>query len=186
MTSYWTGERVRLRAVEPGDGGLFARLSAEEERLGDALNPPQSAEGWEAFAREKAAADPSGDAYQLVIESVADGTAVGAIGVHRADPRSGWFEYGITVAEEHRRKGYAGEAVRMVLRHQFEERRCHKATARVFAHNGPSLALQQAVGFAEEGRLGRHVFVRGRHVDVVLFALFAEEFYAKYGEPAGF
>ncbi|WP_282202870.1 GNAT family N-acetyltransferase [Kitasatospora fiedleri] len=199
MTSYWTGRRVRLRAVEPEDGPLLARLSAQEERLGDALDPPRSAEGWTALAREKAAADPTAGTYQLIIESLPDGaaagtaagtavgtaagTAVGAIAVHRADGRSGLFEYGITVGAEHRRRGYAAEAVRLVLRHQFEERRHHKATARVFAHNAPSLALQRRLGFVEEGRLVRHFFVAGEHRDVVLFALFAEQFFARHGGP---
>ncbi len=175
---------MRLRAVEPEDGPLLARLSEQEERLGDALNPPRSAEGWTAFAREKAAADPTADTYQLVIESRADGTAVGGISVHRADARSGLFEYGITVGTEHRRRGYASEAVRLVLRHQFEERRHQKATARVFAHNEPSLTLQRQLGFTEEGRLRRHLFVAGEYRDVVLFAMFAEEFFARHGGPA--
>ncbi|WP_099908311.1 GNAT family N-acetyltransferase [Streptomyces sp. TLI_171] len=183
MTSYWTGERVRLRAVEPDDGPLLARLSAQEERLGDALNPPRSAEGWQSVAREGATADPTGDTYQLVVESLEEKVAVGSIGVHRADSRSGWFEYGLTIAEEHRRRGYATEAARLVLRHQFEERRHHKATARVFAHNEASLQLQRRLGFTEEGRLRRHLFVAGRHVDVALFAFFAEDFFAKYGGP---
>ncbi|QKW22128.1 GNAT family N-acetyltransferase [Kitasatospora sp. NA04385] len=185
MTSYWTGERVRLRAVEPEDGPLLARLSAQEERLGDVLDPPRSAEGWAALARQKAAADPTAGTYQLIIESLADGAAVGTTGVHRADDRSGLFEYGITVGAEHRRRGYAVEAVRLVLRHQFEERRHHKATARVFAHNAPSLALQRQLGFTEEGRLRQHFFVAGEHRDVVLFAMFAEEFFARYGGPTG-
>ncbi|KDN82508.1 GNAT family N-acetyltransferase [Kitasatospora cheerisanensis] len=184
MTSYWQGERVRLRAVEPGDGPLLALLSEQEERLGDLLNPPRSAEGWQARARELATADPAADTWTLIVESRADGTPVGSIGVHRADPRNGWFEYGITVGAEHRRRGYGAEAARLVIRHQFEERRYHKATARVFAHNLPSLELQRRLGFTEEGRLRRHAFLSGRHLDVVLLALFAEDFPAGHGAPA--
>ncbi|MFI9785661.1 GNAT family N-acetyltransferase [Kitasatospora sp. NPDC051984] len=178
MTSYWLGERIRLRAVETEDGPLLARLSEQEERLGDLLNPPRSTEGWQALAREYATADPSGDTYVLIVESRTDGTPVGSVGVHRADPRNGWFEYGITIAAEHRRRGYAGEAARLVIRHQFEERRYLKATARVFAHNHPSLELQHRLGFTEEGRLRRHVLLAGRPTDVVLLALFAEDFAA--------
>ncbi|MFK0194426.1 GNAT family N-acetyltransferase [Kitasatospora sp. NPDC090308] len=187
MTSCWTGRRVRLRAVEPEGGPLPARLSAQEERLGDALDPPRSAEGRTALAGEKAAADPTAGTHRLIIESLPDGgaagTAVGTIAVHRADSRSGLFEYGTTVGAEHRRRGYATEAVRLVLRHRFEERRHHKATARVFARNAPSPALQRRLGLVEEGRLGRHFFVAGEHRDVVLFALFAEQFFARHGGP---
>ncbi len=71
-----------------------------------------------------------------------------------------------------------------MIRHQFEERRYHKATARVFAHNLPSLELQRRLGFTEEGRLRRHAFLSGRHLDVVLLALFAEDFPAGHGAPA--
>ncbi|MFD7731338.1 GNAT family N-acetyltransferase, partial [Kitasatospora phosalacinea] len=136
-----------------------------------------------AFARETAVGPPTADTSPWDIESRAAGTAVGMTSVHRADSRSGLFEYGITIGAEHRRRGYATEAVPLLLRHQFEERRYHKGTARVFAHNEPSLALQRQLGFTEEGRLRRHFFVAGQHRDVVLFAMFAEEFFAHHGGP---
>jgi hypothetical protein len=37
MTSFWMGQRVRLRGIEPDDWTAFMRFAADEERLGDLL-----------------------------------------------------------------------------------------------------------------------------------------------------
>ncbi|MFB7919423.1 GNAT family N-acetyltransferase [Streptomyces sp. NPDC056061] len=183
MTSFWTGERVRLRSVEPDDWAVFMRLAADEEGLGDLLHPPRSAEGHRAWAQERATAGTDGDCFTLVIETVDTGQAVGAVGSHLADPRAGWFEYGITIGAEHRRRGYAAEAVVMLLRYMFAERRFHKCQARVFAHNEGSLTLQRRLGFVEEGRLRDQVFLAGRHRDLVMMGMLADEFARLHPTP---
>lgn len=101
---------------------------------------------------------------------------VGAVGSHQADPGAGWFEYGVTIGADHRRKGYAAEAVVLLLRFMFAERRYHKCEARIFAHNEASLAFQRRLGFVEEGRLRDRVFFAGRHHDLVVMGLLAGEF----------
>ncbi len=176
MASFWTGKRVRLRGIEPDDWPAFMRFAEDEERLGDLLRPPRSAEAFRAWAREQAVATPDGDRFQLAIEAVGTGETVGAVGSHDADPHAGWFEYGVTIGAGHRRKGYAAEAVVLLLRFMFAERRFHKCAARVFAHNEGSLALQRRLGFVEEGRLRDQVFFAGRHHDLVVTGLLADEF----------
>ncbi|PVE04185.1 GNAT family N-acetyltransferase [Streptomyces scopuliridis] len=176
MTSFWTGERVRLRGIEPDDWTAFMRFAADEERLGDLLRPPRSAENYRTWTKEQAAAKSDGDRFQLVIEAVDTGEIVGAVGSYHADARAGWFEYGVTIGADHRRKGYAAEAAVLLLRYMFAERRFHKCGARVFAHNEASLALQRRLGFVEEGRLRDQVFIAGRHHDVVMMGMLADEF----------
>ncbi|MEN8651497.1 GNAT family protein [Streptomyces sp. 21So2-11] len=176
MTSFWTGKRVRLRGIEPDDWTAFMRFAEDEERLGDLLNPPRSAEGVRAWAKEQAAAKSDGDCFGLAIEAVDTGKIVGAVGSHHADPRAGWFEYGITMGADHRRKGYAAEAAVMLLRFMFAERRFHKCEARVFAHNEASMTFHQRLGFVEEGRLRDHVFFAGQHHDLVIMGMLAGEF----------
>ncbi|WP_299535222.1 GNAT family N-acetyltransferase [uncultured Streptomyces sp.] len=176
MTSFWTGERIRLRAVEPEDAGALMRFAVEEERRGDLLLPPRSAESHRARAKELAAEKSEGDCFRLVIEALDTGEPVGTLGPHHANAREGWFEYGISLGADHRRKGYAREAVGMLLRYMFAERRFHRCGVRVLADNEASLAFHRGLGFVEEGRLREHVYVAGRHQDVVLFSLLAHEF----------
>lgn len=176
MTSFWMGKRVRLRGIEPDDWTAFMRFAADEERLGDLLHPPRSTEGYRVWAKEQAAAKPDSDCFQLAIEAVDTGEIVGAVGSHHADPRGGWFEYGVTIGAEHRRKGYAAEAAVLLLRFMFDEQRYHKCQARIFAHNEASLALHRRLGFVEEGRLREFVFLAGGHHDLVMMGMLADEF----------
>ncbi|MFF4898623.1 GNAT family N-acetyltransferase [Streptomyces sp. NPDC001068] len=176
MTSFWTGKRARLRGIEPEDWKAFMGFAVDEERLGDLLHPPRSAEGFRAWAREQSVAKSDSDCFGLAVEALDTGQIVGAVGSHHANPQAGRFEYGITMGAAHRRKGYAAEAVVMLLRFMFAERRYHKCEARIFGHNEASLALHRRLGFAEEGRLRDHVFFAGRHHDLVHMGLLADEF----------
>ncbi|MFE4328772.1 GNAT family N-acetyltransferase [Streptomyces sp. NPDC056831] len=176
MASFWTGQRIRLRGIEPDDWTSFMRFAMDEERLGDLLHPPRSAENFRIWAKEQSTAKSEGDCFGLAIEAIETGEVVGAVGSHQADPRAGWFEYGVTMGAEHRRKGYAAESVVMLLRFMFAERRYHKCEARIFAHNEASLALHRRLGFVEEGRLRDHVFFAGRHHDLVVMGMVADEF----------
>jgi RimJ/RimL family protein N-acetyltransferase len=176
MTSFWSGKRIRLRGIEPDDWTAFMRFAVDEERMGDLLNPPRSAESFRVWAKEQAAAEPGGDCFRLAIEAADTGKVVGAVGSHQADPRAGCFEYGVTIGTEHRRKGYAAEAVVMLLRFMFAERRYHKCEARILAHNEASLTLHNRLGFLEEGRLRDRAFLAGRHHDLVMMGMLADEF----------
>ncbi|MCM9077181.1 GNAT family N-acetyltransferase [Streptomyces spororaveus] len=182
MTSFWVGKRVRLRGIEPGDGPAFMRFAEDEEGLGDLVSPPRSAEGYRAWADERATAKSDSDRFQLAVEAVGTGEIVGAVGSHQADARNGWFEYGITIGADHRRKGYAAEAAILLLRFMFHEHRYHKCQVRIFAHNQASLALHRQLGFVEEGRLRELAYLSGRHHDVVMMGMLADEF-AKLHSP---
>ncbi len=152
------------------------RFASEEEGLGDLVNPPRPAEGYRVQAGERATAKPDSDRFQLAVEAVDTGETVGAVGSHQADARMGWFEYGITIGADHRRKGYAAEAAVLLLRFMFQENRYHKCHVRIFAHNDASLALHRRLGFTEEGRLREQVYLSGRYHDVVMMGMLADEF----------
>ncbi|BBC37881.1 hypothetical protein SGFS_091750 [Streptomyces graminofaciens] len=178
MSTYWTGKRVRLRGIEPEDWQASMRFDghAQHQRSGDVLHPPRSAESYRVRAAEQAVANPVGDCFRLAIEALDGGEPVGGISTHEADPRAGRFAYGIGVGADHQRRGYASEAVVLLLRFMFGERRYHKCEASVYAFNDASLALHRSLGFVEEGRLRDHEFFAGRHHDVVRFGMTAPEF----------
>ncbi|MEV5944072.1 GNAT family protein [Streptomyces sp. NPDC051994] len=135
-----------------------------------------SAESYRAWAKEQAVAECEDDRFRLAIEATATGELVGTVGSHRTGPRSGWFEVDITISAGHRRQGYATEAMVLLLRFMFAERRYHKCLAAVLAHNEASLALFRGLGFTEEGRLREHVFFAGRHHDLVMMGMLVNEF----------
>ncbi|WP_447003284.1 GNAT family N-acetyltransferase [Saccharothrix isguenensis] len=178
MTSVWVGSRVRLRGVEPDDWQAFMRFTehSEDMRAVDRIEPPRSAAGHRAWTAKQASAEPEGDRLFLAIE--ADGVLVGTLSTHATDQRVGRFGYGIGIGHEHQRRGYAAEAVGLLLDFMFGERRYRKCEAGVYAFNEPSLALHRKLGFQVEGRLRDHEFSAGRHHDVVLLGVLADEWFA--------
>lgn len=183
MTSAWTGERVRLRAIEPEDWAAFKEFdeNSEDQSNGDRLLPPRSAERARQWAKDVAEKDQGPDTLRLAIAERAGGQPVGTISTHAVDPHHGTFEYGVAVGRAHQRHGYAAEAVVILLRYMFGERRYQKCDATVYASNAGSLALHRHLGFIEEGRRRRGRFHQGRYDDIVLFGITAEEFGERHG-----
>ncbi|MDR0139570.1 GNAT family N-acetyltransferase [Metabacillus idriensis] len=58
----------------------------------------------------------------LTIENF-DGELVGRLNTDKCDPRNGTFSYGISLFREHWKKGYASDAIKVLLRYFFNELR---------------------------------------------------------------
>ena len=108
------------------------------------------------------------------------GEAVGDISTNDCDPRVGHLHYGLSVARAYRRKGYASEAILLVLRCYFQELRYQKATITFYSFNEATIALHNGPGFQLEGRIRRAVFTRGQYFDELLVGMTAEEFAEKH------
>jgi RimJ/RimL family protein N-acetyltransferase len=177
IQTIWQTERIRLRAIEPGDWEVFFRWNQDEDmtRALDWVWFPQSREAVRRWAEEASLCRPENDAFHWVIEDV-DGMVVGSIATHDCDRRSGTFAYGLNVLPEHRRRGYASDAIEVVLGYYFQELGYQKVTVNVHAFNEASIRLHERLGFRQEGRLRRMVYTRGQHFDSLIFGLTAEEF----------
>ena len=174
--NFWQGKKVRLRGVEPSDAETFFRwnLDSEMARALEFVWPPVSLERVRDFLRQQALKVLEQDAFTWVIED-RKGQAVGAISTHHCEPQHGTFMYGVHVAREHGRSGYAGEAIRIILKYYFEERRYQKATVSVHSYNATSVALHEKLGFRREGALRRMIYTRGEYFDLLYYGITKEE-----------
>lgn len=182
-TSIWDGDRIRLRGFEPEDVEFEKKYDdSTDQRSGWRVWPPRSSVAQRAWTDEASVAKFDGDALQfrLAIARRKDDKIVGVVNTHTVDLVNGTFMYGVGIAPEHKGKGYAAEAVLLVMRYMFEERRFQKCEASVFAYNAPSLSLHRKLGFVEEGRLRRHGYVGGEYQDIVLFGMTIEEYRVLY------
>lgn len=182
MVSIWAGERVRLRGIEPDDWEAFQEFDTHsaDVRTADRLHPPRSRAGYQRWAAEEAVAAPAGDLFRLAVESRPGHHVVGTVNTVDPEPRAGRFGYGVAIGRDHQRQGYATEAVTLLLRYMFGERRYHKCEIGVYAFNDASVQLHRRLGFVEEGRLRHHEFFAGRHHDLVLYGLTVDEFAARH------
>jgi RimJ/RimL family protein N-acetyltransferase len=181
--NFWQGRRVRLRAFEPSDAEHFIRWNLDSDRARhlDFLWPPVSEAGVRAWVAEQSQKKLEKDAFQWIIETLA-GEAAGSIATHNCSAHDGTFSYGLDVAREHRRQGYASEAIALVLRYYFHELRYQKAAVAVHANNPASVRLHEALGFCLEGTLRRMVFSQGVYSDLLWFGMTREEFEAGLGK----
>lgn len=175
--SIWTGRRVRLRGLEPKEWPRFRDndLNTTSQRYGDRVRAPRSNAAYERWAAEQAVKTDS-DELWLVIADVNDDRPVGSIRTFRADATAGLFWYGVAIFKEDQRRGYATEAIRIVQRYMFGERRYTKCQAEVFGDNAAALGLHQSLGFVLEGRMRKASFREGSRQDIVIFGMTIEEF----------
>ncbi len=187
MANIWQGERVRLRAIEPEDWPSFRRDGVqftEDARLyDDRVQAPNSEEQARTRMTQWAEATPESDDRTLAIIDM-NNELVGSISAHHCERLAGTFEFSLGIFHEHRRHGYAAEAIRILVRYYFEELRYQKVNSTVYAFNNPSLQLLQQMGFIEEGRRRRAGYTAGEFHDNVLLGMTIEEFYDQHGAPA--
>ncbi len=168
-----------LRTVWPDDWERHFVMdrNADLSRGLDRVYFPQSPARVQNWAREMSEKGESGgDEFQFEIALRETGESVGGMGTHHCDKRVGSFSYGLAIAPEYQRQGFAHEAIGLMLRYYFHELRYQKASAQVFAFNAPSIALHEKMGFTLEGRLRRMAYTNGAFHDVLVYGLLAEEF----------
>jgi len=171
----WEGEKVRLRAIVPDDWMKFHNNDQDSEgaRSSDAIYFPRSEAGTKLWAEQQASKGANGD--HIMLETF-DGELVGSINSHSCDARNGTFKYGVAVFREYWRKGYASDAVNILLRYYFNELRYVKVTAHVYAFNESSIRLQESLGFKQEGKIRNMIFTNGQHHDEYIYGLLKSEF----------
>jgi RimJ/RimL family protein N-acetyltransferase len=181
--SHWQGDLVKLRAVEPADWEIYHAWNFDDEMMGNLwyLPLPQSREAGRRWAEHAAVAQPDGDNFRFAIESLATGQVVGDLTTHHCDPRFGTFSFGIAIDPQARRRGYAAEAIRLVLHHYFTALRYQKAYVGVYSFNDASRGLFARLGFAQEGRQRRMIYARGQYHDIVNFGMTDDEFAERSG-----
>jgi RimJ/RimL family protein N-acetyltransferase len=178
---FWQGEKVRLRPLRIEDAGQFfvnSLDSPSRQLLQLGIELPTSVELLKSSLEKYVGCKDADGVILFVVENL-EGVNVGGISLHSRDQKNGTFSFGIVIDREHRGKGYAEDAVRILLRYGFWERRYQKCNSACLHTNEASIKLHKKLGFVEEGRRRRQVFFNGEHYDDVLFGLTREEFDAK-------
>lgn len=181
MNNVYVGRQVRLRGVEVSDWEFFHQMDWQTTDFGrttDEIWFPSSKASSQMWAEQQAKQSAANDQFRFVIEALESGEPVGTINTHTINRRVGTFMYGVAIAPHHQRKGYAGEAIRLVLRYFFFEKRYQKVNAEVYSFNQPSIRLHERLGFMLEGRLRRLVYTDGHYHDALIYGMTREEFEA--------
>jgi RimJ/RimL family protein N-acetyltransferase len=72
-------------------------------------------------------------------------------------------------------KGYGQAAMRSLIKHAFEDLGLLRLYLFVLEDNKPAIRLYEKCGFVTEGRLRKHAFKSGKHKDVLVMGLCADD-----------
>jgi len=101
---------------------------------------------------------------------------IGLIGLYKIDFYSRYAELGYWIWKDYWNKGYATEAVKLMLKYAFEYLNLNKVWARVFETNKASQRVLEKKGFKLVGRLRKHVYTPEiGFVDMLYYDLLKEE-----------
>jgi RimJ/RimL family protein N-acetyltransferase len=181
VSYFWEGERIRLRPLREGDWEVLWAERRDSEAIRDfepGIQLPVSEEQMQAWVRESAGKplQPDGsDSLQFMVETL-EGEPAGIGAMYDRNPRAGTFGLALRIFRPYWRRGYAREALRMMMRYGFHELRYQKANSATIHSNEASIKMHIALGFELEGRIRRNVFTGGAYHDEVQFGMTREEF----------
>lgn len=178
-----TGERVRLRAVEPTDIDqvmLWINDEAVTRYLSQVGSVTSRAAEQEFLNRVGRGDDRH--CHFFTIET-AGGEYLGLGNLDEIDPIARHAELAVIIGRaEEQGKGYGTAAVQLLLRVAFDRLNLDKVYLRVVGGNQRAIEVYRRCGFREAVRFREHCYIHGEWQDDVLMEVFRPELRLKMGE----
>jgi diamine N-acetyltransferase len=158
---------ISLRAPEPEDLDKLYEWenNASLWELGSTRSP------YSRYLLKQYIADSENDIYtrkqlRLIIELKETNTAVGTIDLYDFDPHHHRAGVGILIDVAHQRKGFAKNALQLLIDYAFSFLNLHQLYAHIPVTNTPSLCLFAQCGFKTTGILKDRLLSPNGYVDV--------------------
>jgi aminoglycoside 6'-N-acetyltransferase len=175
-----SGPRVVLRRFRPEDVGAFVayRSRAEVARY-QSWDAPYPREEGERFVRQMMTLHPdtAGEWFQFAVALRATGQLIGDCAAMPGAEDPSQCEIGFTIAPGYQGRGYATEAVRLLVGYLFTARGKHRITACCDPRNAASVATLERLGMRREGHLRQSTWAKGEWTDDLLYALLRDEWH---------
>ncbi|TFG68230.1 MAG: N-acetyltransferase [Anaerolineales bacterium] len=165
------GKNIRLRTLEREHcRQLWQEYEPEQPVATEPTNPGYSVEGAELWFEDMQKAQGKTQVYLGIF--LTDGILTGDIQLANIDWRHRTASLGISITKrEHRGRGYATDAVLVLVKYAFEELDLFRLTARTLEHNTAARKVLENTGFIQEGCERQAVTIAGRRWDRLVFGL---------------
>ncbi|KAG5654261.1 hypothetical protein H0H81_005504 [Sphagnurus paluster] len=173
-TIMFTTERLRFRAYEPSDQANLLALYNDPlvaVSITHGFLVPTSAECVDNIMKMV-----KDSLMFCILEEINSGAFVGfTLFLPVRDHKDRNATWGIALAHEHWHKGYGGEAANFMVDYAFRHLASHRVTLTVVEGNERAVALYKRIGFVEEGRTRKLVWVDGGWQDLIQMGILDEE-----------
>jgi RimJ/RimL family protein N-acetyltransferase len=173
---FLVSKRTYLCPVEVSDARLIQKWHNDPEirksaRLGELPVTYEKEETDIALAKET-----PGETYLMIIKKTND-SPIGFIRLNYIDrvSRNMWLR--MMVGDKRSQgKGYAREALDVVLNWLFTEQNVHRVTLETYENNKGAIRFFEGLGFKQEGIIREAVYVDGRYYNIISFGLLRKEY----------
>lgn len=166
------GEKVVLREYRQEDlSALRAWVNDTEttKYLGGTYRRVQSWEETEEWLSRRLSGDAGGEGY--VIADKETMKYLGQIDLMMIDPIARKAEMAIVLSPAHQGKGYAKEAVRLLVNYAFQTMNLHKVHLKCAEKNERAVSLYKNAGFETEGVLRDDLFIDGEYQNTLIMSI---------------
>ena len=177
-------DRLILRPFTLADADDVRRLAGDRAVADTTLNIPHpypsgAAEAWINLHAPKY---DSGELATFAITRRDDGCLLGAVGlqINHSQSRA---ELGYWVGLPFWNCGYCTEAASRLLEFAFAELGLHRVLAYHLTRNPASGRVMQKIGMIKEGELRQHSCRWGKHEDLVVYGILADEYQRSHQDP---
>lgn len=119
--------------------------------------------------------DEADTQFQCVIIEQASQKIVGDIGIHFFDNENKQVEIGCTLNKAFQNKGYATESLKRTIDYLFKTLNKHRIITSIDPDNINSIRLVERIGFRKEAYFLERLFINGKWVDDLVYALLEKE-----------
>lgn len=180
------GDRVALRRLGGEDvPRLYEIFSDPEVSRYWSSGPLESPAGAQLLLEEIDSLWEEGTLFQWGIARVPEDDVVGTCTLFQVDREHGRGEVGYALAYRFWGRGYATEALSLLLGYVFHDLGLHRLEADVDPRNAPSIRLLERLGFRREGVLRERWRVNDEWQDGALYGLLRSEWPAAGKEGSG-
>jgi len=167
---------LHLRPIENKDAvALFHYRSDAITNKFQGWVPKKIEDAYEFIKKNPAEFDIVDSWFQVVIIEKKTKVLIGDIGVHFLDTDKKQVELGITIAKNYQKKGFATEALKGIIYYLFNNLNKHRITASIDPENINSINLFKRIGFRKEAHFKKSLFIDGKWVDDVIYAILKNE-----------
>ncbi|UNK69299.1 GNAT family protein [Microbacterium sp. H1-D42] len=169
------GEWVTLRGYTDDDVALVASV-VDDPLIPLITTVPPGGDGHailEYIERQRSRAS-NGEGFQFVIVDNASGDSVGQVGLTFREPARARASAGYWIAPQHRRRGYAADALREVSRWAIQDLSVQRLELYVEPQNEGSIRTAEKAGYLREALLRSWMRVGSARVDMYMYALLGE------------
>lgn len=167
-----TGKKIHLRALEPEDLDFLYTIENNESfwEISSTQTP------FSRFILEQYIANSHQDIFEakqlrLIIVDNITNISVGMIDLFEFNPLHKRAGIGILIIESEQHKGFASEAIELLINYSFNQLNLHQLFANITVDNTKSLELFKKLNFKKIGIKKEWIFSKGDFKDEVLFQL---------------